>query len=94
MKVARGLQVPGQGAPHPLFFLFRPEGGRASRIVRPPSGETTKGSFGGCLPGTEVPGKNRPPSGRKSRNPTRASPSAPRAVKAIDVLTPRLRLGF
>ncbi len=69
--------------------------GRRTGDGRPPSGRGKKqrGVWGACLPGTEVPGKNRSPFGRKSRNPTRPSPSAPRAVKAIDVLTPHSRLG-
>ena len=88
MKVARDLSPWTRGS-RPFVFPF-PPGGRAritgSSALR--AGKKTKGSLGACLPGTEVPGKIRPPSGRKSRNPMRPSPSAPRAVKAIDVFTP------
>jgi len=41
MKVAQGTSVPGQGDPLLLFFLLRPEGGRALQ-VRPPSGRRSQ----------------------------------------------------
>jgi len=64
MKVARDFKSLDKRFP-PFVFLFRPEGG-----------EKDMGGFGVCLPGTQVPGKTRPPSGR--RRPGRPATVRPR----------------
>jgi len=46
-------------------FRMRVEFGTVRRSSAHPAGEETQGGLGGGLPGTEVPGKIRPPSGRR-----------------------------
>jgi hypothetical protein len=66
MKVARDFKSLDKGLPtFCLSFSARRAGGDFP-VARPPGGEKTKESLGACPPGTEVPGKIRSPSGRRS----------------------------